>query len=373
MTGRLQITKEYEKKITYHDPCYLGRHNGIYDEPRGVLKKIPGLELREMPESREDSLCCGMGGGRIWAETEKLKGSPTSEWNRPWGLGPRSSLPPAPIASPILRTARLVLNHADDIQVKDITEILQEVIIEDEEMLQHARIGGVSDMKGVAADVVCDRFSEEGWVRTSVHVPIERELTIYVNLRELVTILCTPTKLNYLILGFLYSEGIISGLGDVTMMRVCDEESEVDVRLNNPDFELPTKRRLTSGCGGGATFTTRDRGLIRILSSTPAEVLLADEAASRADGVCIGLAAAMHTSALADTRNLLVVAEDIGRHNTLDKIQGECLLTGVSTKRSIAADHRSRFVGDAAQGGKDAGPGCCFAAHADGERRLACP
>ena len=69
--GRLQLTKEYGKKIAYHDPCYLGRHNGIFDEPRGVLKSISGLDLREMPEAREDSLCCGMGGGRIWAETEK--------------------------------------------------------------------------------------------------------------------------------------------------------------------------------------------------------------------------------------------------------------------------------------------------------------
>ncbi|MFO7665596.1 MAG: (Fe-S)-binding protein, partial [Desulfobacterales bacterium] len=69
--GRLKPTNEYLKKVTYHDPCYLGRHNGIYEEPREVLKKIPGLELREMPDALKDSLCCGGGGGRIWMETPK--------------------------------------------------------------------------------------------------------------------------------------------------------------------------------------------------------------------------------------------------------------------------------------------------------------
>jgi FdhD protein len=190
---------------------------------------------------------------------------------------------------------------------------------------------GVSDMTGTATDIVCNRFSEEGWARTSVHVPLERELTVYVNLRELVTILCTPAKLNYLVLGFLYSEGIISGLGDVTMMRVCDDESEVDVRLSNPNLELPTKRRLTSGCGGGATFTTQAQRLDSTLAATPAEVRSLMKQLQ--EQIVLSQArSGMHASALADTGNLLVVAEDIGRHNTLDKIQGECLLRGVSTR-----------------------------------------
>jgi FdhD protein len=188
-----------------------------------------------------------------------------------------------------------------------------------------------SDMTGVAAEVVCDRFSDEEWVRTSVHVPLERELTVYVNLRELVTILCTPTKMNFLVLGFLYSEGIISNMGDVVMMRVCDEESEVDVRLSNPEFELPTKRRLTSGCGGGATFTTQGQRVDSDLVVTPLEVLsLMRQLQEQMD--LYQLSGGVHTSALADTRNLLAVAEDIGRHNTLDKIQGECLLRGLSTR-----------------------------------------
>jgi FdhD protein len=189
----------------------------------------------------------------------------------------------------------------------------------------------VSDMQEVAAEVLCDRFSEEGWVRTSVHVPLERELTVYVNLRELVTILCTPTKLNFLVLGFLYSEGIISSMGDVMMMRVCDEESEVDVRLSKPDLEMPTKRRLTSGCGGGAAFTTQGQKVDSDLETAPKDVLsLMKQLQEQME--LYRFSGGVHASALADTRNLQVVAEDIGRHNTLDKIQGECLLRGLSTK-----------------------------------------
>jgi FdhD protein len=188
----------------------------------------------------------------------------------------------------------------------------------------------VSAMKGVAAEVVCNRFSDDGWEKTSVNVPMERELTVYVNLRELVTILCTPNKIKYLVLGFLYSEGIISGMGDVTMMRVCDDESEVDVRLVNPDLELPTKRRLTSGCGGGAVFKTEGQKVDSDLKITPMEVLsLMKQLQEEMD--LYRLSRGVHASALANKGSLLIVAEDIGRHNTLDKIQGECLLKGLPT------------------------------------------
>jgi len=185
-------------------------------------------------------------------------------------------------------------------------------------------------MRGVAAEVVCERYSDQGWVTTAVHVPLERELTVSVNGRELVTILCTPTKLNCLVLGFLYAEGIIAGLGDVTMMRVCDAEAEVDVRLSNSELELPVKRKLTSGCGGGATFTTQGQRVDSGLVVAPAEVLsLLKQLHEQME--LYRLSGGVHASALADRTSLLVVAEDIGRHNTLDKIQGDCLLRGLST------------------------------------------
>lgn len=126
--GRLQINKEYNKKITYHDPCYLGRHNGIYDEPRDILKKIPGLELKEMSESREESLCCGMGGGRIWMETPKSDRFANLRLEEAVEGGVQELVTSCPYCITNFEDSRLVLNYDDAIQVKDITEILQEVI-----------------------------------------------------------------------------------------------------------------------------------------------------------------------------------------------------------------------------------------------------
>jgi len=188
-------------------------------------------------------------------------------------------------------------------------------------------------MKGVAPDIVCDRFSNGEWLRRSELVPSEMALTLYVNGEELVTILCTPDKLNCLVLGYLYSEGIIAGLGDVTSMRVCEEESLAEVRLSK-EYTLPVRRTLTSGCGGGISFTTQGQKVESSLVVMPTRILpLMAQLLGQAElfQACGGV----HASALSDTNDLLVMAEDIGRHNTLDKIQGECLLTGLSSKDGL--------------------------------------
>jgi len=190
---------------------------------------------------------------------------------------------------------------------------------------------GKSDPKGIVPDVVFDHFSGEGWAKASSHLPSEMALTISVNRQELVTILCTPTKLNCLVLGFLYAEGIISGPGDVASMQVCEEESLADVTLSDPEYALPTQRTITPGCGGGATFKTEGQRVDSDLAATPKDVLSLMKQLQEQMGL-YRLCGGVHASALADTENLLVVAEDIGRHNTLDKIQGECLLKGLRTR-----------------------------------------
>ena len=127
-TGRLELKKEYAKKITYHDPCYMGRHNGIYDEPRESLKLVPGLELREMPESRQDSLCCGGGGGRIWMETAKGERFSDLRLAQAIDAGAEVLVTSCPYCIANFEDSRLTIGVADKIEIKDITEIINEAV-----------------------------------------------------------------------------------------------------------------------------------------------------------------------------------------------------------------------------------------------------
>jgi FdhD protein len=188
-----------------------------------------------------------------------------------------------------------------------------------------------------STEVCFDRY--ESGQRRSVSRPVAHEalITMYVNDTEWVTFLCTPLDLGHLAVGFLHSEGLIADPADIALLRVCDEdEGEIHARLLKP-VSLPTRRVLTSGCGGGITFTdlaARREPLSSSRSVSPSQIAESmlqlyrgGEIHDRAGGV--------HTSALSDGRELYMVSEDVGRHNTLDKILGRSLLTGLSTAGKI--------------------------------------
>jgi len=126
--GRLKPAREYKKKITYHDPCYLGRHNGIFDAPRDVLRHIPGAELHEMEERRENSFCCGGGGGRIWMETPKAERFSDLRVKQAVDVGAEVLVTACPYCITNFTDSSLSLEEGRAIEVKDITEIVEEVI-----------------------------------------------------------------------------------------------------------------------------------------------------------------------------------------------------------------------------------------------------
>lgn len=126
--GRLELTGAFNKKVTYHDPCYLGRHNGIYDEPRQVLKTISGLELVEMADTKQESLCCGGGGGRIWMETHK--GERFSDLRVEQAVAAQAQVlaTACPYCITHFEESKLALADSDALDIKDITEIVQEAM-----------------------------------------------------------------------------------------------------------------------------------------------------------------------------------------------------------------------------------------------------
>jgi Fe-S oxidoreductase len=126
--GRLELSKEYAKKIAYHDPCYLGRHNGVYDQPRESLRKVAGVELKELPDARADSLCCGGGGGRIWMETPKNERFSDLRLSQAIEAGAEVLATACPYCITNFEDSRLGRADSDSIVVKDITEVIQEAI-----------------------------------------------------------------------------------------------------------------------------------------------------------------------------------------------------------------------------------------------------
>ncbi len=128
---RLVSRSGIEKKVTYQDPCYLGRHNDIYEEPRKVLNSIPGIELVEFRRCKADSLCCGGGGGRMWAdfeaERERLANIRVRE---ALDVGAEIIVTACPFCLINIEDGIKSVNVEDSLKVKDLAELMLEAIEE---------------------------------------------------------------------------------------------------------------------------------------------------------------------------------------------------------------------------------------------------
>jgi FdhD protein len=186
------------------------------------------------------------------------------------------------------------------------------------------------------------RITEEAKSRAEDIVVREFPLTIILNNQELVTLLCTPAHLDYLAIGFLSSEGLLKNKDEIKKITFDEQRGVVRVETkedNKQAGELVFKRLITSGCGRGASFYSAADviGQTKVESQTNISAVevyeLVREFQHRSQ--IFRTTGGVHSAALCDTKNILVFSEDIGRHNAIDKIFGECILKGIPTDGRI--------------------------------------
>jgi Fe-S oxidoreductase/nitrate reductase gamma subunit len=127
--GRLAFNRKLPRTVTFHDPCYLGRHHRIFDAPRRVIRSIPGIQFREMPHHGPDSLCCGGGGDRMWQE--ELDGNPKMSVIRireAVATGADLVVTACPLCLIMLEDARKVAQLEEKIEVMDLCEVAEKML-----------------------------------------------------------------------------------------------------------------------------------------------------------------------------------------------------------------------------------------------------
>lgn len=126
--GKLSLSKEVKKRVIYHDPCYLGRHNGEYEAPRRILQAIPGLELIEFPESRESSVCCGGGGGGVWMDIPREERFSDLKVEQATSAGAEVLAVACPYCMLMFDDTVLATGKENVIQVEDISQLVLEAL-----------------------------------------------------------------------------------------------------------------------------------------------------------------------------------------------------------------------------------------------------
>jgi Fe-S oxidoreductase len=124
--GRIRPVKPLDKTVAFHDSCYLGRYNEIFDAPRETAIYVPGLKLLEMPRSRERGLCCGGGGGQMWMETPAEKRVNVIRVEEALTVKPDIVASACPFCLAMMDLGRKVVGAEERLQVKDIAELVAE-------------------------------------------------------------------------------------------------------------------------------------------------------------------------------------------------------------------------------------------------------
>jgi len=126
--GRISFSKRVDKVVVYHDPCFLGRHNGVYEPPRKILESIPGLTLIEMERTRENSFCCGGGGGMMWMEASSSTRPSLNRVREAADLKPDIIATSCPFCLLNLEDAVRAMDLEKEIQVMDVIELVEKAM-----------------------------------------------------------------------------------------------------------------------------------------------------------------------------------------------------------------------------------------------------
>lgn len=193
-------------------------------------------------------------------------------------------------------------------------------------------------MEQAAQFINIRRWKSGRWEDVETGVIAEKPVSLTVNGELWLTFMCTPVDLEYLGIGFLYNENVIQSFSDIASIRVCPTRDNIDIWLNHSP-EHPQNWRRTTGCTGGITsidlsniaqVTPHQDGVVL----TPFTILHLIQQLFESQRL-YRLVGGVHTSILSDGNEVLAAAEDIGRHNTLDKLAGYCLLQGMASPRRV--------------------------------------
>ncbi len=126
--GRLKLSTTIDHKVTYHDPCYLGRHNGVYEEPRRLINSVPGSTIIEMEMNKAESLCCGGGGGRIWMETPRSERFCEERLKQAIATGADTLVTGCPYCLSNFKDSGLSQSLAGTFSIIDISELIAQAL-----------------------------------------------------------------------------------------------------------------------------------------------------------------------------------------------------------------------------------------------------